>query len=103
MTAIKSVDIQTMQQWQNSGEAILVDIREPEEHAEASIPGAILLPMAQVSKAALLALGGKRWVLHCRSGGRSTRVCSQLLSEDPLFEVYNLDGGIRAWLELVNK
>jgi rhodanese-related sulfurtransferase len=99
MTAVKSIDIPTIQQWQKSGEAV----REPSEHAESSIPGAILLPQAQVTKAALMALGGKKWVLHCRSGGRSNRVCSQLLSEDASFEVYNLEGGIRAWQDLLDK
>jgi rhodanese-related sulfurtransferase len=103
MTAIKSIDIQTMQQWQASGEAILVDVREPAEHAEASIPGAVLIPMAEVNKAALSTLGGNKWVLHCRSGGRSRRVCEQLLTEDASLEVYNLEGGIRAWQELSNK
>lgn len=100
MTNIKSINIPTMLEWQQSGDAIVVDVREPAEHAEASIPGAILLPMAQVNKASLLALGSNKWVLHCRSGGRSTRLCEQLLAEDSSLEVYNLEGGIRAWLSL---
>ena len=103
MTTIKSIDIQTMRQWQASGEAILVDVREPAEHAEASIPGAVLIPMAQVNKAALTALGGNKWALHCRSGGRSRRVCEQLLADDASLDVYNLEGGISAWQAMANK
>lgn len=101
--SIKSIDLATMQQWLKTGEAILVDVREPAEHAEASIPGAVLLPVSQVNKATLQALGGKKWMLHCKSGGRSSRVCAHLLAQDADLEVYNVEGGITGWLALANK
>ncbi len=42
---VKPVDAQTVKNWLNHREAILIDVREiPENHAE-SIPGAYLLPL----------------------------------------------------------
>lgn len=94
---IKTVDATTLKKWLDSGEAMVVDVREPAEHAAENIAGAKLLPLASVSKQALPDTGGKKLVIHCRSGKRSTNACEKLLAEDPNLEVYNLEGGISAW------
>lgn len=94
---IESVDATTLKRWIDSGEAVVVDVREPSEHAAENIHGATLLPLAGVHKGALPDTDGKRLVIHCRSGKRSTNACEKLLAEDPSLEVYNLDGGISAW------
>jgi len=55
------------------------------------------MPVATVTRDKLAKLGNKKFILHCRSGGRSRRICQSLLTEDPMLEVYNLEGGITAW------
>lgn len=94
---IKTVDAATLKRWMESGEAVVVDVREPAEHAAEKIPGATLTPLGMVSKSSLPVCEGKKLVIHCRSGKRSTSACEKLLAEDPNLEIYNLEGGISAW------
>ena len=62
---IQTVDAPTLKNWLDKGEALLVDVREPAEHAAESIPGATLLSLGNISKAALPETSGKKLVLHC--------------------------------------
>lgn len=94
---IKTVDANTLKRWIDSGEAVVVDVREPAEHAAENIEGATLLPLGRISKSQLPEKKGKKLVIHCRSGKRSTSACEKLLAEDPNLELYNLEGGISAW------
>lgn len=94
---MKTVDAATLKRWMGSGEAVVVDVREPAEHAAEKIHGATLLPLGAVNKSALPETSGKKLVIHCRSGKRSASACEKLLAEDPTLEVYNLEGGISAW------
>lgn len=94
---IKTIDVATLKRWMNTGEAVVVDVREPAEHASEKIDGAMLVPLATVSKHTIPSTVGKKLVIHCRSGKRSASACEKLLAEDPNLEVYNLEGGISAW------
>jgi rhodanese-related sulfurtransferase len=94
---IKTVDAATLKRWMDSGEALVVDVREPAEHAAENIEGANLLPLGVVSRNALPQVHDKKLVIHCRTGKRSSNACEKLLAEDPNLEVYNLEGGISAW------
>lgn len=96
---LRTVDATTLRKWMDTGEAMVVDVREPAEHQAQSIPDATLLPLATLSKAALPALTGKKLVVHCRRGGRGGTACEKLLAEDPNLEIYNLEGGIEAWAQ----
>ncbi len=94
---IKTVDAATLKEWVNNGEAVIVDVREPAEHTAENIEGATLLPLSGISDKLLPETKGKKLVVHCRSGKRSTSACEKLLAEDPSLEIYNLEGGISAW------
>lgn len=94
---MKMVDAATLKHWIKAGEALVVDVREPAEHAAEKIDGATLVPLGSISKSAIPGCDGKKLVLHCRSGKRSTSACEKLLAEDPSLDVYNLEGGIAAW------
>jgi adenylyltransferase/sulfurtransferase len=79
-------------------ELLLLDVREPSEHARARIEGARLLPLGQL-EARLEELGdwrSRRVVIHCHHGGRSARACA-LLRQHGFDRVENLAGGIDAW------
>lgn len=100
---IKHVDAQTLQQWMDSNEVVLIDVREPYEHQAESIPGAILQPLATISVDGLpRPQNGEKIVLHCRAGIRSMNACQKLLAENPQLELYNLDGGIMSWMKACN-
>lgn len=100
---IQTVDPATLKDWLDRGEAILIDVREPEEHQKENIPGAISLPLAKISYRTLPELESKRLVVHCALGKRGALACEKLLDENPELDIYNLDGGITAWLQHGNK
>lgn len=95
--AIKSIDAATLKEWLNKREALLIDVRDPEEHAAENIPGAISMPLTTISRKDLPAMGDKKLVLHCKAGKRSMTACEKLVSEDSSLEVFSLEGGIGAW------
>ena len=77
------------------GDALLLDVRTPEEFAEKHIPGAKLIPLSELEGRLRELDREKKLIVYCRSGGRSARACA-LLSEHG-FEAFNLKGGIMAW------
>jgi phage shock protein E len=96
-----TVDVQTAYEALSSDEtAQIVDVREPDEWAETGVPpGAVLIPLAEIElrAPAELTTDGPVYVI-CRSGNRS-RVASETLIRLGYTLVYNVDGGIKAWLE----
>lgn len=78
------------------GGAILVDIREPDEHAAERIPGATHLPLSALPGAAPVAGAGQPVVFHCKMGSR-TLVNADKLAPLAQGDAYILEGGIDAW------
>lgn len=95
--AINPIDAKTLKHWLERGEAVLVDVREPAEHAAQHIAGAACLPLGDISVQKLPEAQGKKLVLHCQGGKRSTSACQKLLADNPQLELYNLEGGMMAW------
>jgi rhodanese-related sulfurtransferase len=80
------------------GDAVLIDLREPHEHARERIEGARLTPLARFD---LLSFAGERErgkiaVFHCNSGNRTAEAAARLLSAG-FAEAYQLEGGIQGW------
>ncbi len=80
--------------------AQLLDVREPEEWAETGVPeGAVLISLAEVESRAPAELDADRPVyVICRTGNRS-RAASDILVRLGFSEVYNVDGGVVAWID----
>jgi rhodanese-related sulfurtransferase len=96
---IQTVSAQTLKQWLDKNAAVLIDVREPQEYEEGHIKGAILMPLSTVNAGELPDLEGRKLVMHCKGGGRSSRACAKLMAEDSGLAPYNLEGGITAWAE----
>ena len=94
---IKSASVDELKKWLESGDAVLVDVRNPDEHAQACIVGSVLLPVTTITADALPPFQGKKLVLHCGGGGRSRTACGKIKQEKQDIEIYNLEGGFRAW------
>jgi len=45
--ALQAATPQEVQRWMTSGEAVLIDVREPDEFAREHIPGAMLVPLSR--------------------------------------------------------
>jgi len=79
-------------------EFLLVDCREPDEHATAHIDKAMLLPMSQWEERAaeIETYRDMRVVVHCHLGGRSLQV-AQWLREHGFSKAQSMAGGIDQW------
>ena len=95
VAGVKEVDPRTAKQWLDAGEAVLIDVREPDEHARERIPGASLSPLSRFDASALKA-HSTRIVLHCKSGRRSMDAAARALNAG-CAEAYTLTGGLEAW------
>ncbi|MDF1827011.1 MAG: rhodanese-like domain-containing protein [Legionellaceae bacterium] len=94
---MKHVDAITLKQWLSDGEAIVIDVREPGEHAAKNIPEARLCPLGALEKKQLKLPQNKKIVMHCKTGKRGGLACQTLLDIYPELDIYNLEGGIEAW------
>lgn len=99
-TSFTEVDPPTAQRMLQAGECILIDVREPDEHAAERIDGAKLVPLSRlkVEELARAATSSKTVVMHCKGGKRSADACR--LAE-PLTQrgirLHSMAGGIEAW------
>lgn len=78
----------------------LIDVREEHEFEEANLNGK-LIPMGEVMDRVDEIPKDKQVVVHCRSGKRSATVINALESQHGFTNLYNLRGGILAYLEEV--
>ncbi len=78
--------------------ALLVDVREPWEYDQIHIPGAVLIPLGEISDRLDEIPEGREVYVHCRMGGRSERAV-QFLRAHGRPQAFNVEGGIDAWKE----
>jgi rhodanese-related sulfurtransferase len=94
---VPTVDPQEAKRLLEKG-AILIDIREADEHARERIPGARHLPLAELDEAGATLAPDAAVIFHCRSGARTRMNAPRLVaSAGNSREVYLLDGGLDAW------
>lgn len=78
--------------------ALLVDIREADEHARENIPGAHLMPLSKLDQADLAPQQGLPVIFHCRSGARTQGNAARLSAKvGGACEAYIVAGGLDAW------
>ena len=77
---------------------VVLDVRTPREFAQGRIAGAVNVDyMAENHKELFAALDrDATYLVHCRSGGRSTTAFA-LLHDLGFEKIYHLDGGMLAW------
>jgi rhodanese-related sulfurtransferase len=90
------VDASTLKEWIERDTVLLVDVREPAEHAGEHIPGSILLPLSKFDPTQMPTDPDKTLVLYCRTSNRSQQAAQKLLAAGHL-EVIHLSGGMGDW------
>ncbi len=75
---------------------VLLDVREPDEIATASIPWAVTIPMGEIPARAAELPADKPIAVLCHAGGRSARVTAYL-NQNGFPQAVNVAGGIDAW------
>jgi rhodanese-related sulfurtransferase len=83
------------------GKVVLLDVREDEERAVASIEPSLHIPMNSVPDHLAELPKDRRIVIYCHHGGRSYAVAGYLETEG-FKDVTNLTGGIDEWSRLVD-
>ena len=83
--------------WRENGEAVIVDVREPEEWDQAHISDAILLPLSQFNVSQIPDPGTKHLVFHCRSGRRCGMAAEIAVAGGYKGVIKRMEGGFIAW------
>src|SRR5690606_36741894 len=92
------VDVARLKSMLNAGEALVVDVREPEEFTQGHIPGAVNIPLSSFSADKLPDAPGKTLVLNCLGGKRSGLALDQCRNAQSVVYTH-LTGGFGAWVE----
>lgn len=99
MDELQEIDVHAVQALRAAAEPfLLLDCREPDEHAIARIEGARLIPMQTIPERLdeLEPHRTSRIVVHCHHGVRSLRV-ARFLRERGFAGAQSMTGGIEAW------
>lgn len=78
----------------------LLDVRQPGEYEGGHLPGAKLIPLAELSSKISEINGDRSVIVYCRSGNRSLSAASMLIGAG-FKDVLNMDGGIMAFNGIV--
>ena len=79
----------------------LIDVREPHEYQICSIPGATLIPLAQLPGRLGEFDTSKEVIVHCRSGARSAKAVG-FMRDKGFGGARNLKGGVLAWVDEID-
>jgi rhodanese-related sulfurtransferase/rubrerythrin len=78
----------------------LLDVRLEEEYAAGHLPGARLMPLAELTLRCREVAPELPTIVYCASGVRS-KAAATILAHAGFSAVYNLEGGMQAWKGLV--
>lgn len=84
--------------FENNEDFFLLDVREPWEIEVSKIEGSYSIPLGELGPRLQEVPKNKCIVVYCASGGRSSVAMNALLANGYV-SVYNLRGGIGAWMK----
>jgi len=90
------VSVSEFQELLERQDAIVLDVREPEEYQQGHLPGSGLLPLRTFPEKGSELPADKTLLLVCRSGRRTSRALF-MLEEMGFEDLHGLRGGILAW------
>jgi adenylyltransferase/sulfurtransferase len=96
MQTIDTIELRTLLAGDFQG--MLIDVREPHEHAIARIEGARLIPLGTLMEHIDSLPADREILVHCKMGMRSAKAVEMLMARG-FTRVKNVLGGIDAWLE----
>src|SRR5262249_52631058 len=93
---VRNLDPDEVARGMAENRVLLVDVREPNETAQESFPGAVLVPLSSLDPTRIPDPQGREVVFACRSGKRSV-AASQAAEVAGFPYDAQLAGGILAW------
>lgn len=91
---VSPVELDTL--LKNGSRPVVVDVREPWEYAQGHIPGAVLIPLGQLSARLGELDPAKPVAMVCASGSRSQSAAA-LMGQKGFNKIYNLSDGMYGW------
>lgn len=94
---VRAIDVKQAQTMKAQG-ALLLDVREANEHAAGHAPGSVLIPVGQLERRLqeIRQFQDKPVAVICRSGRRSA-VATEILQKAGFSAARNVEGGMIAW------
>lgn len=93
---VPEIDIAEAARLHGTGTPV-IDVRQPEEYVEGHVPGAPLIPLAEVAdRIAEVPAAGPVLVI-CKLGGRSRKAAEHLRAQG--IDAINVAGGTMAWID----
>lgn len=95
---IREVDLENAGDLLQPANALILDVREPEEYQRGAIPGAINIPrgLLEFRIGSLPQDPSTATLVYCQSGGRAA-LAAQTLQRMGYINVVSLAGGYAAW------
>ncbi|WP_410508788.1 rhodanese-like domain-containing protein [Methanosarcina hadiensis] len=105
---IKNVNVEEAKKMVEKDDVFVLDVRTPSEFNSSHVKGATLIPVTNASGSGLSPDNllearvdevpkNKKILVYCRSGHRSVSA-SKILINAGYEQVYNMEGGINAWI-----
>jgi len=98
MQPIRNVEPDTVHQWMQSGEAVVVDVRSLGSRQIRYIEGTLEMPLRDLDPGAIQVKPGQSLVFQCEVGVASMRAARIAAANGVDVPIYNLRGGIREWM-----
>jgi phage shock protein E len=100
----KNIDVSEFEKLRTDKTKIVLDVRTATEFSAGHIPGAINIDVnaPDFEKKVATLDPKKTYLVHCAAGVRSRKACDKLSRLD-FAQLYNLEGGFRAWEKAGNK
>ncbi len=96
MTDLREIDVDELAERLAAGTAV-IDVREADEYEAGHVPGAVLVPLSELTERVDDVPSGEPVLVICRSGARSAKACEFLGGQGR--DVTNVAGGTLAWID----
>src|SRR5919206_2986865 len=93
---IPEIDVDELAKRQGDGSFVL-DVRQPDEFAEAHVPGAVLIPLNELAARQDELPTDRPLLVICANGPRSARAVESLRAAG--YDATNVVGGTIAWID----
>jgi adenylyltransferase/sulfurtransferase len=95
---IHSISPAEAQELVTRGDIDVIDVREPHEWSTGHIPGARLVPLAQLRANPKAAITRDAVLFVCAAGTRS-QTAARLAASIGIEKIYDVRGGVRGWVK----
>ncbi len=101
---ITIISVHNVKDLLKENDLLILDVRSTEEFSAGHLRGSKNIPVQSLSLkiASLLGWKDKKVLVYCHSGGRSM-AASQMLKKSGFTKIYNMAGGVSAWVGVGNK